>query len=790
MTYLTESKFKKYAASFMASLLIAVQLSTVAMAVDTPPDTTPPQASENTQDSSSPAATNAPVASPTPTPTPTVGADPAKVGPQGTVGADPDKIGPQGTVGANPDKTGTQGSVGADQTNVGPGSTPPVVDPPAAPDPVTGPAQPTGAAPDWVFNTQIGKWQEADKASFTWDPKTGYWLSPKYVYDTRMGWYKVVAPLKVGETKPSYYVTAPRVISTPIGDFIEGSPEYELAKAMGIIVDPAIANSGPNSSNDATVNNSTNALVDFTNIVRLANILHSAATSGDANVSGNTDSASALSGNASVIANVVNLLNSVWHTSGGPVITFVKNIFGDFFGDLVIDVPDSSTSPATAGGGASSVTGSGPNSRNNSSLTNDNNLKVNVSNDGSIDNTIDLNAKSGNANVSGNTKAGDAITGDARVALNLINMINSAVSANGSFIGIINVFGNFNGDVLFGKNFLSQVLQSGGVAGTNTAQNGTTGPSSQNDASITNTNNLSLKTDSNTAINNNIDAHAQTGSANNGGNTNSGSATTGSADTNSSVLNLSNRTVSGDSAVLVIVNVLGHWLGGIMSLPSNVASALLGSGNSSVANNVTGPNSSNNSSVTNTNNSDTTIHDKMAINNNVKLDATSGDANVTGNTDSGNAKTGNASVLSSVANISNSVVNVRKWFGILIINVFGNWFGAVGKDTVAGNTPVAAAPLAATMGSASPTGSTTSPGAIVNSGNGTASNATATNTTVNAAASAAQPATAQMLGTAKTVATAAASTSNTQAWMFMIAGIVMMLAAALAGFERKLRARA
>jgi hypothetical protein len=557
--------------------------------------------------------------------------------------------------------------------------------------PQTGPTDTTGKVPDWVFNTLTNKWEPADQSSFTWDKASGYWLSPKYVYDTRMGWYKIV-PLPVsGQSPPSYYLQAPApaaTVSTPIGDFVVGSPEYQLAKSLGILVDPndpAISNTGPNSANLGQVNNASTALIDFTNIARLANNLKSAAASGNANVSGNTNGGDAQTGSAAVMANVVNLLNSVWHTSAGPVITFVKNIFGDVFGDMVLTTPTQS-SPAVGSGGSASNALTGPNSSNQASLTNSNDVTVHASTDTAINNDINLAAQSGNANVTGNTRGGSATTGDASVALNLINMINSAISSNGSFLGILNIYGNFNGDVLFSPDFMTQVLQAGGQ-GSSAVGNANTGPNSINSATIANTDNMNLSATTRTGITNNVDATATSGGANVGGNTAAGSARTGAADTHSSVLNLQGQNVAGDNAMLVIVNVLGHWLGGIMALPGNISSALLGSGNSTATNADTGPNSTNNANVTNTNNLSGKVTNNAQITNNAKIKATSGDANVSGNTNAGNATSGKASVLSSVANLTNTVVNVRKWFGILIINVFGNWTGSVGKDTSAGNLP-------------------------------------------------------------------------------------------------------
>jgi hypothetical protein len=84
--------------------------------------------------------------------------------------------------------------------------------------------------------------------------------------------------------------------------------------------------------------------------------------------------------------------------------------------------------------------------------------------------------------------------------------------------------------------------------------------------------------------------------------------------------------------------------------------------------------------------SDTDVNStsNLGINNNVKLRANSGDASVTENTRAGNATSGNATASANIANIANSTLSFSNWFGILFINVFGNWQGSFGIDTAAG----------------------------------------------------------------------------------------------------------
>src|SRR5581483_3509779 len=76
------------------------------------------------------------------------------------------------------------------------------------------------------------------------------------------------------------------------------------------------------------------------------------------------------------------------------------------------------------------------------------------------------------------------------------------------------------------------------------------------------------------------------------------------------------------------------------------------------------------------------------INNNINATATTGDATVADNIMGGNATSGNATVSVNLLNILNSDISLTGWFGVLFINVFGNWSGDFGVITPAVTTVV------------------------------------------------------------------------------------------------------
>jgi hypothetical protein len=76
---------------------------------------------------------------------------------------------------------------------------------------------------------------------------------------------------------------------------------------------------------------------------------------------------------------------------------------------------------------------------------------TNVNNTGSITNNIDVNAVSGNASVTGNTKAGDATSGNATASANIANVSTSTFKLSDWFgVLFINVYGTWIGS--FGVN--------------------------------------------------------------------------------------------------------------------------------------------------------------------------------------------------------------------------------------------------------------------------------------------------------------------------------------------------
>jgi hypothetical protein len=469
--------------------------------------------------------------------------------------------------------------------------------------------------PDAAVTTPVASTDTPPAPTYTYNPATQTWDSNTWHFNPVTGKYEPVP--------------VPIVIDTP--------PAVVSAPTTPSSTDPTV-----------TTDPTTTAKTDVTTGVDITNTIGADATTGNATVAGNTTGGSATTGDATSAATVLNTVNSTIAAGDNQkAATFTYNVLGDVNGDVMLYPMLLKTMLESQAASASTLT------------ANQNNT---------INNTVDLNATSGNATVTGNTSAGNATTGAAHTVANVVNILNSMISANQSFIGTINIYGSLNGDILVAPDFIPQMIASNSQLQT---------PQTASTTSVT--------TNDTQSIVNNIALAAKSGSAAVLDNTSAGSATTGSADTNVVIFNLSGHAVIAKDSLLVFVNVLGKWIGVIVDAPTGATSALIGNGVVSDATTIQ-PDLKVSAQTTN------------AITNTITLAAQSGDATVQNNTLAGNAKTGNATSSANVANIVGSQLGLSQWFGVLFINVFGSWSGSFGVNTAAGDPPVTIGGEATTPG--------------------------------------------------------------------------------------------
>ena len=528
--------------------------------------------------------------------------------------------------------------------------------------------QPTGSdAPTYTYNADTGLWEND---YFTWDPvtkkttpktsngysynpSTGHWDTVDWQYNPGTGTYTSNGSTYEPGGDPTYSITntGPGSDNT-IQNF---DPSCNCSNPGQYSIDQT----GPYSNNEITNDNDSTSIFDGYFDANISTTIGSYAQTGDASVSYNTNGGNATSGDADALLNVINMLQSAWGVNGNDFSTFSATIDGDHTGDLVIAPP--TTNPDIHVGPPQDT------------------VVMDVDVDAIIDNDINLDVTSGNASVDHNTTGGDATTGDSTAIANIINMIGTMISAQQSFIGVINVTGDLTGDILVADDGLTNLTPNGNAA--------YGGPS------------YTLDIDDNQTINNNVTAEAASGSAQVNSNTNGGSATTGDAETSIALFNLTGKQVIAENSVLVFVNVMGEWVGLIVDGAEGQNSAILASGvehvstspESAVIGN-TGPDSTN--TILSEDNSEDSVYDidtNAVINNDINITSQTGDANVSNNTNGGSATSGDALAVANILNITQSNFSLGGWMGIVFVNVLGDWFGSFGEDTAYGD-PVLPSP--------------------------------------------------------------------------------------------------
>lgn len=473
----------------------------------------------------------------------------------------------------------------------------------------------------FIYNPTTRQTTPKDPVIYTYNASTGQWDTDVWVFNAPSGSYN----------KRTTSMSEPPAGATRVG----GPVVKQESSGSG----NGVAGSGASASSKAgstTTSQSTSGTS-----VAMANNVSAVAISGNASVTANTTAGNATSGDAKASALVINSLQSNTTLCGdGNTLFFVTDIDGDVNGDILLD-------PATLQAAAASAA---------------TNATYNTTLDAEMNNAINVTAQSGDASVTRNTTAGSATSGTAVAMANVINLINSAITAGSSFTGVININGNLNGDILLPPNFIDQLLASNV-------------PTVQLDAAKLAENNSSAAAMmTNQTVRNNVTANASSGQALVDRNTTAGNAMSGNGTSNVTIFNLTGSNVIGSNSLLVFVNNMGRWVGLLVDAPGSTTAAQYGGG---ITSNSVASQSSDVSSTTNN-----------RINNDITVNARSGNSTVDSNTTAGNATTGDAKAAVNLLNISESSFTLSNWLGVLFINVFGTWNGSFGVNTSAGD-PIA-----------------------------------------------------------------------------------------------------
>jgi hypothetical protein len=287
--------------------------------------------------------------------------------------------------------------------------------------------------------------------------------------------------------------------------------------------------------------NPNNLRVQAVNSSQINNNILLGSTSGDVAANNNTTVGNATSGNATAIADIVNLIDSA--IAANKSFLGVINIYGSLTGNIVIPQNLVDTLLASNAGDNSLAQQLGTNTQ--SSISSNNNQAIN--------NNIDSNATSGQANILNNTTAGNATSGNAKSNITVLNLTGSNIIGSNALLVFVNVLGNWVGVIMDAPAGATSAALGGGIT-----QNAS--------AVLANTN---LSATNNQTINNNLQLNSTSGNATVSGNTTAGNATSGNAENSVNLLNIENSSLSLSNFFgILFVNVFGTWNGSLTNVPS------------------------------------------------------------------------------------------------------------------------------------------------------------------------------------------------------------------------------
>lgn len=346
---------------------------------------------------------------------------------------------------------------------------------------------------------------------------------------------------------------------------------------------------GPGSTNNAIADNSFKVKEANGNDAKIVNDINLQAVTGENTASYNTGNGNIKTGNATALGNIINLANTNLNVSNW--LFGVVNIFGTLAGNIVLPQDSSNntnnqtSTPVFAGN-----TSTGPLSTNNATYNNAETSNYTNNNTADITSKLDVSANSGNNTASINTGGGFVKTGSSDVAVSNSTIANTnTVKEEGTvWMVIVNEMGKWVGHIIgapFGATTASDslaIVQSNGEAGNQTystvSQNNGTGPGSKNNAAYNNTSDTTVENNNKAAISNNIIANADTGNNESLYNTGAGQIETGNAKTGLNLVNMANTNVTAKKFVAILVNVMGNFLGNIVTPEQKSASQIASAG--------------------------------------------------------------------------------------------------------------------------------------------------------------------------------------------------------------------
>lgn len=306
-------------------------------------------------------------------------------------------------------------------------------------------------------------------------------------------------------------------------------------------------------------------------------------------------------------------------------------------------------------------------------------------NTATLTNNVDLLAASGQNQIVG--EDGTIKTGNAEAYLNLFNMVNTNLIGSDWFFGIINLFGQLQGDIIlpYELQFLYEDNQGLSPYATISAANAETGDGSENQAVAGTETTLEISNFNEADLTNNVSVSANSGENEIIGD---GEIQTGNAEAKANLLNLVNTNIFGSNWLLLVINNFGDWVGNLSGWWGNTLTigkttfawirlpggGQLGSNGVTASNENTGEGSVNEAMAQQINSVTIENTNIATVSNNLSVVADSGNNSIEG--ESASIQTGNATARANLFNFINTNIIGNHWF-FGVINIFDQFMGNI-----------------------------------------------------------------------------------------------------------------
>jgi hypothetical protein len=309
-------------------------------------------------------------------------------------------------------------------------------------------------------------------------------------------------------------------------------PDFTALAALlpngGLAIDTVNEETGADSTNTIDVDVTDEKITAVDNDANITTTVDAKAITGQNETLANTGGGQIETGDAKVSASNISLANTT--IEGGNWGLVIVNALNRWLGFLVGDNGEvralSQDETIREIEARNSATGSDSDNTIDVDVANRN--ERTVTNDAEINNEVTASAITGQNEASKNTGQGKIATGDANIEATAVNIANTTVIGGSLFVAVVNVFGDWFGDLLYGGAPLA-ATQAAGPGGTVAvhAENFDTGADSDNTIDVDVTRRQETTVDNEADVRTTLNAEVDTGSNRASRNTLGGDITTG-----------------------------------------------------------------------------------------------------------------------------------------------------------------------------------------------------------------------------------------------------------------------